>query len=221
MNRRVVALLLAVLASLAACSSPSRTVLWEIVSTCLDPDAPGYCQRCRVPLAGNCSLGRPCEKTTAVWEMSDTLVAIRDIKMCGCPAGFIHGLAVPRAPVTGVEDPRRPAGIWQFAWDVATERVADSREIALAVNPPDDRSQDQLHVHLVRLQPGARARIIASAPARVRRLDDVWETAARRAAELGLPRYGVLVIAAEDRDSFLVLPSAASPEREYTVSRCR
>lgn len=215
--------LLVALATLGACATPPpvpRTVLWDIVSTCLDPEVPGYCERCRTPRTGTCALDRPCEKTTDVWSLTEAFVAIRDIKMCGCPAAFVHGLAIPRDPVTGIEDRRRPPGIWAFAWDVARQRIAETSEIALVVNPPDLRSQDQLHVHLVRLQPGARARIDASAPERVTQLDQVWDAASRRAARTGLAGYGVLVTP-DPAGGFLVLPGAASPESEFTVSRCR
>jgi CDP-diacylglycerol pyrophosphatase len=155
-----------------------------------------------------------------VWAATGDFVAIRDIKMCGCAPGFVHGLAMPRDRVIGAEDPRRPAGIWSFAWGVARQRIADADEIALVVNPPDARGQDQLHVHLVRLLPDARTRLEARAPARVAELDAVWEAAALRAAEAGIGRYGVLVTRAP-AGGFLVVPAATSPEREFTASQCR
>ena len=39
--------------------------------------------------------------------------------MCGCSKDFIHGLAMPRSEVTGIEDIRRREEIWQFAWDTS------------------------------------------------------------------------------------------------------
>src|SRR5262249_32587725 len=144
---------------------------------------------------------------------------IRDIKMCGCPADFVHGLALPRFKVTGVEDPRRPAGIWAFAWDTARGRIADDRQIALVVNPPTERTQDQLHVHLVRLSPNARGRVASLAPAKAERLDQVWEVASQRAA--GGKDYGVLVARDEIGGGFLVLTDSRSPEFQFTEAVCR
>jgi len=80
---------------------------------------------------------------------NDRFTALRDIKMCGCPSDFVHGPALPIYRVTGVEDPLRPEGIWQFAWDVAIQRMKPE-SIALVVTPRLHRSQNQLHVHLLR-----------------------------------------------------------------------
>ena len=141
--------------------------------------------------------------------------------MCGCPAGFVHGLALPRQRVTGVEDPRRPPGIWSFAWEAARSRIAEQQDIALVVNPPDLRTQDQLHVHLVRLAPGARRGLAATSPARTTSLAEVWAIADRSAAAAGAASYGVLV-AREDRGpGFIVAVDAASPEYRFTVAECR
>ena len=97
-----------------------------------------------------------------MWAKTKEFVAIRDLKMCGCPPGFVAGLALPRARVTGIEDPRRPEGIWPFAWQVARTRIPDERQIALAINPKDARSENQMHVHMLRLRPETRAWLDAS-----------------------------------------------------------
>jgi CDP-diacylglycerol pyrophosphatase len=194
-------------------------VLWRIVESCLDPGAPGYCERCPAPVGAACG-ERPCARTTQVWAEEREYVAIRDLKMCACPAGFVHGLALPRTRVTGVEDPRRPPGIWAFAWGVARERIPREDEIALVVNPRQDRTQDQLHVHIVRLGPGARERVTAAA-ARVADLGDVWDAAARSAQERGLADYGVLVTRDAGGAGFLVLAQRASPESDFTAASCR
>ena len=47
---------------------------------------------------------------------------VRDRKMCGCPADFVHGLTIPLRRVTGVEDPRLPDDIWAFAWKAGLGR---------------------------------------------------------------------------------------------------
>jgi CDP-diacylglycerol pyrophosphatase len=147
-------------------------------------------------------------------------VAIRDVKMCGCAGPFVHGLAMPRAKVGGVEDARRPAGIWAFAWDAARARIGREAEIGLAVNPRGLRTQDHLHVHLVRLKPEARTRLGASAGTTVDRLDAVWDAAARQAAASGMDDYGVLVTRAP-AGGFLVVAYTGSPEDDFTDALCR
>jgi CDP-diacylglycerol pyrophosphatase len=99
-------------------------ILLHIVSQCVDPTASNYCSNCMLPRAdAGCSNILECKKTNEVWRLSTRYAAIRDIKMCDCPVEFIHGLAMPRGVVTGVEDPNREEGIWQFAWDVGIERI--------------------------------------------------------------------------------------------------
>jgi CDP-diacylglycerol pyrophosphatase len=220
MRRLLVALGLVVAAGcMSAASAPDA--LHRIVASCLDTEDPRYCARCPSPQAGYCRLDYPCSRTTQVWVLNQEYVAIRDLKMCGCPAGFVHGLVLPRFTVTGVEDPRRPDGIWPFAWDAALLHIPQESEIALAVNPPELRTQDQLHVHLVRLAPGARVRLAASSPARAPHLDLVWDVAARDAAAKGLASYGVLVMRDDAANGFLVITQRESPEYQFTATTCR
>jgi CDP-diacylglycerol pyrophosphatase len=211
----------AILTGCAPHAGGSRNILWRIVSRCLDAAVPGYCTACGWPIEGACGDARGCKATVDVWAETADYVAIRDIKMCGCPTGFVHGLALPRAPVTGVEDARRPAGIWPFAWQTARSRIADEQQIALVVNPPGKRTQDQLHVHLLRLIPGARARLLADSPARAPDLDLVWAVAARQAAARGFASYGVLVMRGDAANGFLVLTQRESPEEKFTDGTCR
>ena len=219
----IVALVAAAL--LTACAphaGGSRDILWRIVSRCLDATVPDYCTTCGSPIEGACGDARGCKATIDVWAKTADYVAIRDIKMCGCPRGFVHGLALPRAHVTGIEDARRPAGIWPFAWQTAQRRIADEREIALVVNPPGlERTQDQLHVHLLRLTPGARARLAGDSPARATDLDLVWDVAARHAAAQGLASYGVLVMRDDASNDFLLITRRESPELQFTAATCR
>ena len=215
MRRLAVALALVVT---AGCAS-ADTALHRIVELCLDTDDLRYCSRCRNPQAGYCQLEYPCSRTTQVWALTQEYVAIRDMKMCGCPPGFVHGLALPRFTVMGVEDPRRPDGIWRFAWDVARERIPQEDEIALAVNPPAYRTQDQLHVHLVRLLPGARGRVDGLRPVRAERLEDVWAAATEHATSQGIASYGVIVLNAPD-GGWLVGTVSDSPEGDFTRARC-
>ena len=204
-----------------AYAAGSREVLWDILNTCLDPGIAGYCSTCPAPRVDTpCGAGKSCRETTEVWAESKEFVVLRDRKMCDCPEGFVHGLALPRARVTGVEDPRRPDGIWSFAWAVACDRIGADSSIALVVNPAGMRDQDQLHVHLLRLQKDARERFRADRMTRVQKLDQVWGAAGQVAQAAGLADYGVLV-ARHPEGGFTVLVDQVSPEKSYAVPRCR
>jgi CDP-diacylglycerol pyrophosphatase len=199
---------------------PSRDILHRIVAQCLDSAVPNYCLLCPAPLTGQCPVKDDCRRTSEVWAQTGDYVAIRDIKMCGCPVGFVHGLAMARALVTGVEDLKRPAGIWSFAWAAARQRIPEEMEIGLAVNPAHLRSQDYLHIHIVRLRQDAPKKLASRNPVRVERLEEVWDAAARHAAGLGLRSYGVIVARASE-GKFLVAADGGSPEREFTQYVCR
>ena len=202
-------------------SAASRNVLWEIVSGCLDPTIPNYCTLCRWPLATSpCGADKRCEKTSELWAETADYAAIRDIKMCNCPEGFVHGLVLPRTRVTGVEDPHRPDGIWNFAWTVAARRIHDPSHICLVVNPSGMRTQDQLHVHIMRLQSDARQKLEKCSGVHITDLDTVWETAGKLAADNGLRDYGVIVIQTSG-GGYWVHIEKESPEREYGVISCR
>jgi CDP-diacylglycerol pyrophosphatase len=207
------------LATGCASAGSSRDALLRIVTDCLDTTAPRYCARCPSPQAGTCDLDYPCRRTTEVWAQTEEYVAIRDLKMCGCPAGFVHGLAMPRYPVNGPDDPRRPEGLWGFGWDAARTRIRDEIQIALLLNPAPRLTQDQLHIHLLRLLPGARERIDALGPATVDRLEEVWLAAERQAAARGWSGYGVIVVAAPVR-GWLVAAGPEVVETALTAGRC-
>jgi CDP-diacylglycerol pyrophosphatase len=211
------------LAALPAGDGGSRDKLRRIITTCLGPADAGYCQRCDSPRVGTaCPHSRRCEDTTEVWGETDEYVAIRDVKMCSCPDGFVHGLALPRAKLKGIEASPLPNGIWAFAWAVAQGKIADDSAIALVVNSARGRTQDQLHVHLVRLRVDAR-RNFAGRMASVPRLDDVWSAVSQLAAnEPPLKDYNVLV-ASNLKDGFDVVVESndKSLERTYTQRTCR
>ena len=198
----------------------SRDALWEIVTNCLDPAVADYCERCRWPrIEIPCAHDEKCKNTTKVWAETQDFVVIRDHKMCGCPEGFVHGLAIPRARVTGIEDPNRPDGIWRYAWEIAQRTINDPSVIALVVNPTRLRSQDQLHVHILRLTKDARQRFAGLPVSRLQDLDEVWRAAGQSAAEMNLDDYGVLVAAHPD-GGFLVRVEKGSPEWLYTDETC-
>jgi CDP-diacylglycerol pyrophosphatase len=208
---------LALFLAVPAFGADGRDVLWKIVSTCLDTGAADYCTACIAPRA-EAGCNRSCGNTTQVWAESKEFVAMRDRKMCGCPGDFVHGLALPRSRVTGIEDPRRPEGIWQFAWEAAKKKMNES-EIALAVNPENRRSQDQLHVHIVR----ALRQNIPTDPRRTALVDDlgsVWKAVARLAAERAWRNYGVLVVKAPG-SGYLVVIDEGSTEYTFTRAECR
>ena len=203
-------------------TSPSlanSNVLLEIVQQCLRTDTPAYCEQCRAPQQiANCAGKNSCRATSEVWAENSEFVAIRDIKMCGCPPDFVHGLVMPKATVTGIEDSRRPDSIWTFSWQVALERLK-SHEIALAVNPLTKRTQNQLHVHVVRLKPGFHEKQSQHVVVSTRDLNAVWRLAQQAADERKMPEYGVLVSAASNGE-FLVTLTSQSPEGQFTQAVC-
>ena len=199
---------------------PNSDILLDIVRHCVDPKLENYCTRCRAPIAEvACTPETSCRKTTEVWSSNTEYVAIRDIKMCGCPASFVHGLVMPLQVITGVEDPLRPEGIWQYAWDEATLRM-EAEAIALVVNPQNFRSQNQLHIHLVRLKPQARAEFKSMATGTSSNLLNVWKIAAELAKKQNLPDYGVLV-STEESGGFKVVVTTVSPGHLFTQYVCR
>ena len=200
-------------------SAANRNALRTIISQCLDASVSNYCARCPTPIEGTCGV-TSCWNSIDVWAETADFVAIRDRKMCHCPPGFVHGLALPRAFITGVEDPNRPDGIWPFAWQVALTRIAASAEIALVVNPPYQRTQDELHVHIVRLLKNGRELIDARRPVRIESLDAAWRAAATHAKRMGYATYGVAVMHARD-GGYLVVSTNTSPEWAFTESTCR
>jgi CDP-diacylglycerol pyrophosphatase len=62
-----------------------------------------------------------------------------------------HRLVLPVAPCRGVEDWRTCGGepIWDYAWG-----FTGGSDFGLAINPVQRRSQDQMHVHVAKLQSG-------------------------------------------------------------------
>ena len=138
------ALLLPCLASPSHAQS-RRDILWHIVNNCLGREVAADCRAPRkAPLAAMHfnSLAEAtayCRGGTDVWgEKPGQFVAFRDIKMCACPdnRGFVHGLAIPYAKVTGVEASNRPDGLWQFAWETGLEKLgADKLQNRAPVAP--------------------------------------------------------------------------------------
>ena len=194
-------------------------ILLHIATQCIDSSKVGYCSSCTLPRVDTqCGQALECKKTNEVWELSSQYVAIRDIKMCGCNPTFIHGLALPRAVVTGVEDPNRREAIWQFAWNAGLDRI-EERSLALVVNPKSERTQNQLHVHILRLNDDARQNFAEYETAIINNLHHVWGIAEKIALEKRLNDYGILV-SRYSADQFIVVVSKNSPEALFTKWRC-
>ena len=207
--------------------SPPADALWRIVSTCVDEKKNGgYCA-CPA-FARSCCGVETTPDADVVWALTRDFVAIRDMQMCGCPADLVAGLALPRTRVTGIEDPRRPEGIWPFAWKTALSRIPDEGSIALVLNPEDARTQNQMHVHMLRLRPEVRAALAERSPpglagTEVVPLGDlsaVFATvAARVGGEKALASHGILVTR-HGTGWIAVVTDGTSPQA-YTRNRCR
>jgi CDP-diacylglycerol pyrophosphatase len=202
-------------------SATNSDILLDIVQQCIQTDRPGYCEQCRAPQRQAVCTGKTsCQASTEVWAENSEFVAIRDIKMCGCPTDFVHGLVLPKATITGVEDDRRPEAIWPFAWQVALERIKLD-EIALAVNSKSKRTQNQLHVHVARLKPGLQTKLAAFIVASTDDLNAVWHVAQLAAVERHMAEYGVLVTAAPGGGYRVALTTEKeSPEGQFTQAVC-
>lgn len=156
-----------------------------------------------------------------------------DVKMTSCPANaglsdwdhpkrarYVHLLALPRAPVTGIEDARRKRAphLWEFAWKTAKDYVPEE-DLVLAVNPRAQRTQDQLHVHATRFSDGGRDAFLAAKPVLVRSLAEVWSAAESR-ADLSSGRFGVAVARPSAAGGgFAVVVTTGSPEALFS-RRC-
>lgn len=194
-------------------------ILLHIATQCVDPSKTNYCSDCTLPrVDANCGVVAECKKTNEVWKLSPEYVAIRDIKMCGCTEDFVHGIAMPRTSVTGVEDPARQEGIWQFAWDIGANRIEED-SLALVVNPRSQRTQNQLHIHLLRLDENARQKWAGYSYMLVNELNNVWELSQEIARSNGLSDYGVLV-SKYSPDRFIIVVSKDSPEALFTKWKC-
>lgn len=200
-------------------ANDKRDILLGIVKQCLNTQEADYCNQCLTPRKEIACQGKDtCKTTIDVWSENEVFVAMRDIKMCGCDADFVHALVIPKNKVTGVEDANRPEAIWAYAWNEAMLRITKS-EIALAVNPRFKRSQDQLHVHIVRLRPDAKSLMDQASLTKTPDLNSVWAIAQQAATQLQFPDYGVLVFAASG-GGFNVLVTQGNAEHMYTQVRC-
>ena len=178
------------------------------------------------------NLRNNCRKTTYAWPgyPTERVVVINDIKMCiregdSDDPTFVHGLVMPMESVTGIEDDKLYAPdaamneLWQVAWTEATKRL-DEQEITLVVNPPTNRGQNHLHIHIARrngtsLSPDA---VVLNLPD----LHDVWNRAQAEAQRhaFACRNYGVMVFKTDTSFGLLLEPADpirdVNPEGKYT-----
>jgi len=199
-------------------ATPSDTLL-HIVQRCIDLGKPNYCGQCRLPqTAAGCPAAPTCKNTVDLWAEDEEYVAMRDIKMCGCTEDFVHGLVLPKATITGVEDPKRPDSIWLFSWRVGISKIP-AQDLALVVNPRLRRTQNQLHVHLVKLKPESRSLVSGRIVGETDDLSSVWRIAQKAADQAIMNDFGIMVFELRS-GNFGVLISGDSPERLYTEAVC-
>ena len=127
---------LGLLAVAARAADPDA--LWKIVHGRCVPDA----------AAGNPA---PCVAVTADWAV------LKDI------VGATQFLLIPTAQISGIENPAVLApdapNYFAAAWqaqsflDQRAGRVLPREDVALAINPPAARSQNQLHIHVDCVRP--------------------------------------------------------------------
>ena len=227
--RRHVAALAAAIAVVGCAASRDHpgtgpSALWTIVSRCVDRQTAAYCS-CP-PFELSCCGNPSTPDADVVWARTADFVVIRDLRMCGCPPGFVSGLAMPVTRVSGIEDPRRPEGIWPFAWEAARARIPDQQAIGLVLNPPDARTQNQMHVHLLRLRAEVRPWLDGDAPAppgvQVIPVPDLGAVFAAVQARVGADHMrdtGLLVARGRRGGWRAVLTDRTSPQA-FTLNRC-
>ena len=202
---------------------PARDALWHIVDDCINERE----LTCTCPALLKSCCGDPDEPARqAIWALSKDYVVIRDMLACGCEA-LVWGLAMPRARVTGIEDPRRPEGIWPFAWKVARTKIDDPGIIALVLNPETRRSQDQMHVHILRLNERAKAFLAGDSRETERvqivplpRLEEAFAVAKKTVGEEALPRTGLLVARARSGPGWTVLLFDDASPKAFATTTC-
>ena len=214
------ALLLSLLSSTdIAYAETSRDILLGVANKCLDTKMDNYCSSCSIPRTDSpCDSQGQCRLSLDLWSLSDEFASFRDAKMCGCSADFVHGLTIPRETVTGVEDPRRPDTIWDFAWRIGLQKIPEA-ELALVVNPKNKRSQDQLHVHMLRYHHERLPDMYQYQAGEVSDLKTVWHLAREYADQKSWSDYGVLVIRSK-RTEYSVFVTPFNSEHAFTKYRC-
>ena len=133
---------------------------------------------------------------------------------------YIDLLVLPLTKVTGVEDQHRPNGIWQQAWTIAQSYLPDNGLIVLAANPRHYRTQDQLHIHILRQQPGIINYVNKLKPIYISSLsgavDPVWAAAERHSnSHINSGELGIAVLFDHIKQKFAVVTSTDPTERTF------
>lgn len=149
------ALLAGVLAGVAVAQRPDSGALWSIVH-----------DRCE-PHARQNSDPAPC----VFVSLTEGYAVLKD----NSPVKPLHYLLIPTERLTGIEDPAVVApeqpNRWAEAWEARrfveglAGRALARDEVALAINSPFARSQNQLHIHIACLKPAMRAALTEQAAA--------------------------------------------------------
>jgi CDP-diacylglycerol pyrophosphatase len=210
----------------AVAQRPDPGALWKIVH-----------DRCE-PHARQGADPAPC----ALVSLTDGYAVLKD----NSPAKPLHYLMIPTERLSGIEDPAvlaagRP-NRWAEAWDarrfVAARAGRDLArdEVALAINSPHARSQNQLHIHVACLKRELRAALAEQAaaigatfaalpkplldqPYRAMRLlgealtADPFQLAAASGAHLDRATMVVVGAAFAEGPGFIVLLDEADPAR--------
>ncbi len=138
----------------AGLAAGMAVVALSIVARAADPDALWKIVHGRCVPDATAGDPAPCAEVAADWAV------LKDI------VGATQYLLIPTARVTGIESPAvltdGAPNYFAAAWaarHLVAERAGhelDRDAIALAVNPPGARSQDQLHIHVDCIRPDVR-----------------------------------------------------------------
>ena len=222
--------LLACLCAPAAARAGNPDVLWHIVN-----------DKC-VPGEAASGAPAPCAVVAYPQGAASGYVAMKDLR------GVAQFLTIPTARITGIEDPAILApdatNYFQAAWGLrglmlsALGHDLPRDALSLAINSPDGRSQNQLHIHIDCLRADVRDRLRAVAdrigldwtplpllghPYRAKRLDSAdlagvnpFRVLAADPAvgPAGLGQHTLVVtgaVFADGRDGFLLLDDRIDP----------
>lgn len=153
---------------------------------------------------------------------------------------YVHMDAIPFATVIGDEDPKAwdLKTIWSEAWKTGLAfKILDAGHLLLVANPKGMRSQDQLHIHVVRVTDENKARLLDPgqdadpgkrvAPAYIDDLSQAWTAAQDNAAALGKKmgidggldsaNFGIAVTFDAERGKYAVIAVPDSPEKDYAT----
>ncbi len=152
----------------AAAAGLAGLALFAVAARAADPDALWKIVHGRCVPGATSGNPAPCAEVMADWAVLKDLV------------GATQFLLIPTARITGIEDPAvlAPDAPNYFAAAWQARHVVDDRaghvlpreDIALAINPPGARSQNQLHIHVDCVRPDVSERLNALPIA------DDWET---------------------------------------------